>query len=80
MEAVNVIPIKPELPKRGIANFDTERVLSALPEEFKKPFIKFDLSLLQRLPHLLRSRELFYGILIKEEKGLLFFRFEKGKA
>ena len=68
MEAVKIIPVKPAPPKTGFANFDTERFFSSFSEEIKNSYIKIDLDLLQRLPHLLRSKELFYAILIKEEK------------
>ncbi len=70
MEAVKVLPIKPEPAITGFANFESERVLSALPEELKRFYVKIELPLLKRLPYLLRERELLYALLIKEEKNL----------
>ncbi len=70
MEAVEVLSIRPEPPKAGFANFDTERLLSSLPQDLKNFYIKIDFELLPKLPHLLRSNDSLYALFIKEEKQL----------
>ncbi len=71
MEAVKIVPIKPEEAVTGRANFDTERVFSVLPEEIRTRGLRIELPLLQRLPHILREGENFYALLIREEEKYL---------
>lgn len=71
MRAVQIYPIKPLPPQLGGSNFDTERVIAPLPEEIKEVGLRWELSLLKRLPYLLREGEEIYLLIIKEEKNYL---------
>lgn len=68
MKALEVFPIKPKKPALGKANFETERILECLPPEILNTGVTFELSLLKKLPFLLRESEEIYILLIKEEK------------
>lgn len=71
MKAVQILYIRPPQPQLGRSNFDTERVIASLPKEIKEAGLRWELSLLQRLPLLLREGEGIYLLVIKEEKGYL---------
>jgi len=71
MEALSVFPVKPVQAKTGLGNFETERVLEALPPEIPKDNLSFEYTLLKRLPHLLRASETLYALLVSEERGLV---------
>ncbi len=71
MTAIEIVPFFPEKPLVGKANFESERILSPLSKKWKDQNIKIELSLLRKLPYLLKKEKEFYAILLKKENSLV---------
>lgn len=67
MKALEILSVKPKKPVLGKANFETERILECLTPEILTTGVSFEISILKKLPFLLREGEEIHLLIMKEE-------------